>query len=103
MTSEETHNIIIQITALNQCLIHSIDSVDFEGMNPDIKRIFKDSKDIFKAVNNHCVKKLAFLYNEFYEVDPNTIDVLISQYEKKFKELAELKLKDLVNVTDAPV
>jgi len=97
---KEAHNTVIKITAHNQCLIHLIDQLDFNGMNPQMKRLFKDSRDIFKALNNHCVKKIGVLYEEVYKVDPYTIDTLIDGFQSRFDELKELNIEDVVTIKD---
>ena len=98
--NKDTHNTVIQITALSQSLIYLTDQLDFNGMNQEMQRMFKDSRDIFKAVNNHCTKKMGVLYEEVYKVDPNTIDTLIEAYQYKFDELKDLKIEDVVTIRE---
>ena len=96
MTTEETNNTVILLIAHSQCMLHLLDQFDFKGMNDNVARIFKDSKDIFKVVNSHLFKKFGMLYEEVYKVDPDTIDTLIEALEHKVNELKELEIKDIV-------
>lgn len=98
MTTEETNNNVILITAHAQCLVHLIDQLDIDKMNPSMQVMFKDSRDIFKAVSKHLVKKMGVLYEEVYKVDPDTIETLIEATQYKFDELKDLKISDLVKV-----
>ena len=98
MNTEQTHSKVIQITAHSQCLIHLIDQLDFKGMNPEVQRLFKDSRDIFKAVNNHLVKKMGVLYEEVYKVDPDTIETLIDATLYKIGEFKGLEIEDYVTI-----
>ena len=100
MTTEEANSNVILITAHSQCLIHLLDKFDLKGMNPNVARIFKDSKDIFKAVNNHLVKRMGMLYEEVYKVDPETIDTIIEALEYKVGELKELNIEDVVTIKE---
>ena len=70
MTNEEANNNVILITAHCQCLLHLLDQLELDKMNPSIQVLFKDSKDIFKVVNKHLAKRMGVLMRKFIKSTP---------------------------------